>query len=42
MRTAGLNSDETLKAMVAEAVQQQTQIRAAVRGKPATTKPTTK
>jgi hypothetical protein len=31
MKTAGLNSDETLKAMVAEAVKQQSQIRSAVR-----------
>jgi Family of unknown function (DUF6781) len=31
MKTAALNSDEMLKTMVAEAVQQQTQIRAAVR-----------
>ena len=31
MKTTGLNSDETLKAMVAEAVKQQSQIRSAVR-----------
>jgi uncharacterized protein DUF6781 len=31
MKTAGLNSDEMLKTMVAEAVKQQTQIRSAVR-----------
>ena len=31
MKTAGVNSDEMLKTMVAEAVKQQTQIRSAVR-----------